>query len=323
MSDLPSRFSVSAHLFLNGMAHSVVGDVVLVDAVRPFIAACHDDSAIERWFFIRYPELGPHIRRRLQPAHGVSPETLADRLLDALRARYSDLSASSAPPLPAASLGRREPPRIRHVMWSPYLPELDRYGGPRGVDIAEDHFQASSQLALALLDGMTTADRTARLGRALAATLVVAHAFSESRNAAARFLRDYAFAYRPPAPTMQSFETLAAASDATYRDQAETLGRSVEEIWARLADRDPLTDALDEFRRQVDDTQQRLRALAATGGLVRADGLPHEPNGGVRWIAHSYLHMTNNRIGLMRDEETHLARLLDHALCHGSARVAV
>lgn len=313
MHDTSSRFGLSAHLFLNGPAHSPVGDSVLVRAVGPFIAAL--GGQIDHWFFIRYTELGQHLRLRLQPHTGVSVESLRHNLLEHIRSEYGAVSASDQPPLPPSISDQNSGPRVHHIMWSPYEPEIERYGGPIAAEVAEDHFGHSSRLVLDLLRGMATADRTARLGRSLVATLVIAHAFYHSREEIARFVRGYADAYRSPAAGPgDSYVAVTAKYDHGYSRQSDALCGYVEDIWTRLSADEILTDTLDEFRVNVGVSHDRLLALAAESRLVVGFGGAHTQERGIRQIVYSYLHMTNNRIGLTRDEETYVAHLLGRSL---------
>lgn len=315
MRDTPSRFTVSAHLFLNGPAHSPVGDSVLIEAVRPFIAAAIAAAHVDHWFFIRYTELGQHLRLRLQPATGVSIDSLRCSLLDHMRSMYGVVTASDGAPLLPSPAERNSAPHVRHIMWSPYEPEIERYGGPVAVQVAEDHFGDSSRLVLDFLDGMPTEDRTTRLGRSLVATLVLVHAFYSSRDEVARLFRGYAYAYRLLAMTQNGpYSALTAKYDDGYTRQSGALCCYIEDIWTRLSAGEILTDALDAFRVNVTGSRDRLLALADESQLAVDPSGIHTRDIALRRIVYSYLHMTNNRIGLSRDEETYVAHLLDRSL---------
>ncbi|MFH8582648.1 MULTISPECIES: thiopeptide-type bacteriocin biosynthesis protein [Streptomyces] len=111
------------------------------------------DLALEydtnRWFFIQYTDWkGPHLRLRVH-----APRATVDRLHRRLPRIRDDLAALAHEPAP-----RREslvplelrPFSGRHfgAEVAVYEPEENKYGGPVGIELAEDVFQHSSDLAL-------------------------------------------------------------------------------------------------------------------------------------------------------------------------------
>jgi len=90
-----------------------------------------------RWFFIRYMDPEPHVRVRF---HG-DPAALRGNVLPALEAALGPLAETGA---------------VRKVMLDTYVRELERYGGDRGIELAEDLFWHDSEAVLGiveLLDG--------------------------------------------------------------------------------------------------------------------------------------------------------------------------
>ncbi|RKN45711.1 lantibiotic dehydratase [Streptomyces hoynatensis] len=87
---------------------------------------------LDRWFFIRYRDPDPHLRLRL---HG-EPEALRGTVLPQLTAQVRQL----------IDLGV-----LRHLVLDTYAPEVDRYGGPGAIALAEELFCADSQSALTQL----------------------------------------------------------------------------------------------------------------------------------------------------------------------------
>jgi thiopeptide-type bacteriocin biosynthesis protein len=98
-------------------------DRLLVDAIPRVLARGLHDS----WFFVRYgDDAGPHLRVRLRPRPGC-----ADELIAALEALAGEAGAGSA--------------------FDVYVPELDKFGGPAGMAIAEELFELSSEIAIQLV----------------------------------------------------------------------------------------------------------------------------------------------------------------------------
>ena len=100
-----------------------VGGAVLNEAVQA--------GEVDRWFFIRYRDPDSHLRVRVRPAPG----------------RGAGLRRALA--LWAASLLERGV--VWRVQESTYVREVERYGGPAGIELAEGIFRADSEAALRLV----------------------------------------------------------------------------------------------------------------------------------------------------------------------------
>jgi thiopeptide-type bacteriocin biosynthesis protein len=112
---------------------TMTADQVLRDVVRPVTAAALGSGAADRWFFIRYADPDWHLRLRF---HG-DPGRLRREVLPALQ-------AAVAPLMDCGSVWR--------FQLDTYEREVERYGGPRGIEIAEHLFQADSEAALAIVE---------------------------------------------------------------------------------------------------------------------------------------------------------------------------
>jgi len=127
-------------------------DAVLRDLVGPLTRDAQASGAVDSWFFIRYGDPHWHLRIRL---HG-APGRLLSEVLPALEAAAAPLLAEG---------------RLWRFQLDTYDREVERYGGPAGVVLAERLFHADSEAALAIietLEGDEGADARWRL--ALCAT---------------------------------------------------------------------------------------------------------------------------------------------------------
>lgn len=86
----------------------------------------------DRWFFVRYADPAPHVRVRF----GGPPAALRDRC----RPLLEELLA-----------GELEAGRLHGVRIDVYRREVDRYGGPKAIETAEQVFHVDSEAVLALL----------------------------------------------------------------------------------------------------------------------------------------------------------------------------
>jgi thiopeptide-type bacteriocin biosynthesis protein len=121
----------SEWLFVKLYTSPATADEVLRDVIRPVVEQVLYSGAADRWFFIRNGDPDWHLRLRF---HG-DPARLASEVLTALQ---------------AASEPLRNDGRIWRIQIDTYEREVERYGGPAGIVLAERLFQADSEAVLAL-----------------------------------------------------------------------------------------------------------------------------------------------------------------------------
>ena len=92
-------------------------------------------GAIDRWFFIRYADPDEHVRWRLHVAAGTGVARVQRRIETAAAAL---ISAG----------------RTRRLVFDTYDREVERYGGPAGIEAAERCFWADSEAVLDVLDSL-------------------------------------------------------------------------------------------------------------------------------------------------------------------------
>src|SRR5579885_3397611 len=72
---------ISIHIF-----YASNQNPLLLDAIEPLVQDLRAAGLIERFFFIKYWQEGPHIRLRLLPAEGADEEVIKQRAETALSA---------------------------------------------------------------------------------------------------------------------------------------------------------------------------------------------------------------------------------------------
>lgn len=113
-------------------------DSILTTAISPLVEQLRSEGDITGWFFLRYFDPQPHLRLRLRGA----PGRLTREALPALAARLDTLLRSE---------------RIWKLVLDTYDRETERYGGERGVLLAEQVFEHDSAAALRCLEQLQTA----------------------------------------------------------------------------------------------------------------------------------------------------------------------
>jgi class I lanthipeptide synthase len=124
----------SRWLYLNLYAGSATADLVLRDAIAPLVARAMESGAAERWFFIRYNDPQNHLRVRF----GGEPARLRE-IIDWLPELLDPLLAEG---------------RISKWQLDTYEREVERYGGPEGMEIAERIFHADSEAVLSIVEDL-------------------------------------------------------------------------------------------------------------------------------------------------------------------------
>ena len=126
--------SEGLYLKLYGSSRSL--DLFLSE-LRPALRRWRDQGTIQSWFFLRYADPDLHLRLRLQG----EPAVLMSRVLPALSAAMKELANRAI---------------LRSLAVDTYKRETDRYGGPRGIELAEHIFAADSESVMDMvcrLDG--------------------------------------------------------------------------------------------------------------------------------------------------------------------------
>ena len=322
---------LSLHVFYAANANPV-----LVHCVRPLVRRLREQGLLRSWFFIRYWLEGPHVRLRLLPADAAAAGRVAaiaeQAIADFLRRRpalYEEDRNSSGDMYKNMFLAEysqdrwdelygadgempfRDNNSLAHI---PYERELARYGGPEGMTLAEWHFEQSSELVVTLLETTNVHVRTVLLGQAAQLTAALCFAFLRDEEAVARFLVRYR--------TM--WET-------SYQEPSDAQHERFDRSYARMRDRlvDRVRHVRDSVRGEPDaaptalerswlahcgDLREKVLALSGAGLLAFRDGTVPDPEDALAIVLSSYVHMTNNRLGVSILDEIYLSYVLVKAV---------
>lgn len=305
----------------------------LVNAVKPFVDGVFEREEAVQYFFIRYWERGPHIRLRFKG----DPETLENQL----KPRLDDYFNNYFKQHPS----EREDPKylenlpadqqwfpnnsVQHI---PYEPETERYGGPAGMVIGEKQFESSSRAILEIIEECDTWDYDRALGAAIQLHLGFAHAMGMDLDEAGKFYDriaylwfSRAYAYAPDTPEEEIKERQAITRKAfedNFNRQKEILVPYHRTVWeAFSADAEFEQEWLNRWLLDMTTTYDELRHAQQQGALqiptwfrtLREEEVAEEKV--QRWaILESYIHMTNNRLGIMNRDEAYLGYLIKESM---------
>jgi thiopeptide-type bacteriocin biosynthesis protein len=266
-------------------------DHLLKHLVGPLVRSSLESGAADAWFFVRYADPDWHLRLRFHGQPG--------RLHAEVRPR---LEAAAAPLVETGQLWR--------MQLDTYEREVERYGGDRGIELAEQVFAADSDTVLTIMGplwgdaGLDLRWRLAMRGIDLLFDdlgLTLEEKRSVARQAREGFGQEFGI-------------------DATFRSRVSQRYRAERTRLEALLDPGPappapLAPGLEALRRrslQLAPVTAELRRLSAAGRLstTLAD------------IARSYAHMHVNRLlrSAQRAQELVLYELLGRAYSAQAAR---
>ncbi len=286
---------LSAYLYAPAVRRFADLDAVIRVAAGPIIDAAHENRLIERAFFIRYRDPRFHIRLRLR-CRGDQTQRATQLVND-----FWSTARGTC--------------RGHDLRWIPYEPETERYGGPGGLAIAEEFFCYSSRLAIALVADGANWDDAARFGCATAAAILCVRAFRPDGSGAASPLTTWL----PHSRTL-----MRAIGEGTGVEQVDddagsaSTGTSdiaglVRSVWRSCEMDAALPEPFQTFMNDLTGTRVQL-LNTCSAGRIEVRGAAIDWDNTRSHLLPSYLHMTNNRLGVSPRLEHELMPSLRRAL---------
>lgn len=327
MTTLLENDYLSVHIFYN------VKDLraVVLGCIDPLVQRLKRRGLISSFFFIRYWEGGNHVRLRLLPRSPEEAEAVRaevdgevasflknqpsmldpdpDEMRAVIRSLYEFEHGADAF---AREFSEREIPIYPNnsYCYIPYAPEFGRYGGAIGVDLAERTFAISSEIAIQALRDNNARMHANVLGLAFQLTLNFALAFFRTREATARFFDHFVGFFGKLETPVQVLERL----DQCFDMQSERFLSYVcqlEAIHQRL-----MADGehhIGRYIRHAHEMRDTIVDAFEAGELEFSFAAPTAGDA-LFMLVTSYIHMTNNRLGLLIFEEVYIAGMIAKAL---------
>lgn len=240
---------------------------LLISDLADLIEMAENSGLARRWFFLRYSDPEPHLRIRWQG----DPELLLRHLLPQVSAFAEQLCANG---------------RLSKLVIDTYEREVERYGGPAGLEVCEDifHVDSASVRRLLRLSGWQLTDLAVASTASLLAGLGL--------DAAQRITF-----YETQIALVEDPQIGRSAGD-DYRARKTTLRT----LLGPHPDPGPLSDALRSLQASLAPLGEALRTAETSGSLT----------GGVAALWPSLAHMHHNRLvgPAVSPPEPHLLHLL-------------
>ncbi|MBX7150181.1 hypothetical protein K1X84_00975 [bacterium] len=303
----------------------------LSKTVHPFIQNVMKEKLADQFFFIRYWEKGPHIRLRFKGEDNIIEKKLkpylTDYFTDFFKARPSQ---------------RYEPEWIKQlppekawfpnnsIQWVDYEPEIERYSGQAGILIAEKQFEISSKVVLSIIEENRSWSYDSALGAAVQLHLGFAYAMGMSLYEAKYFFSVIAEGWMSSAVghslSAENFqekknEILKVFEEHFNKQQSELIPFQ-QTLWEALIDHADFEQAwLNDWLHGMKGILTELNGLYSKNKLIFPksfrinDQIDVPSKRQLLWsIWTSYIHMTNNRLGIQNQDEAFLGYLLKRSL---------
>jgi hypothetical protein len=326
--------------------YSANSQPLLTDCVAPLVHDLRSRGLLEMYFFINYWMEGPHVRLRLKPAAEAavpavrtaaetaiqdflsSRPALFDYDQDLLKVQDSLLVTEYPDEEERRRMypGGRVPVQDNNTFhYRPYQPEYGRYGGPVGVALAERHFEFSSDLVIKLLQTTNVHIRPVLLGLAAQLMMISTSTFLRDTDFMVSFLERYhnywsssfGLDYWSSSPDTvidgtalyrTCYDSMKDVLTTRFIDTHNTIQRGeldrltgFRAIWARH---------WETLREQVLEVGTAGKLMFIKNGTSRAPKAISNPDPLLPHLLASYMHMTNNRLGLSIADEAYLSYVL-------------
>lgn len=290
---------LSGYVFFNdNNIYSIVSDNIILNIISPFVQKCIENNWIDKYFFIRYSENGPHVRIRFFGDENILHETVKPEFELVVK---------------GFEFKKEFKLRENPIEWVDYEPEIERYGGENAIPVAEECFFVSSKATIESLEKIN--DHSDRLGKGLLHMVIMVNCFFPEKHQATRFCENYHKGYLTGVASNEELKNFYVDSFKNGFDrQSEKLKEFIARFWEMLHDNDELPVNLDVFRNSIFSIKEKLLVLNRQGLLI--DDQTDEPlfESKIYRILPSYVHMMNNRLGISIPEESYLAYLFSQSL---------
>lgn len=325
---------LSAHIY-----YGEPFEELLIKGIKPFVEKLKADDLMNRYFYIRYWEQGPHVRLRIQGNPKVLIEQVKPRLQRTFDRYMKDHPSVRQEPVWVNTLPANQQWHPNNsVQFIAYEPEVSRYGGEHVIGLAEEHFQHSSDTVLALISSGKKWNYERALGAALQLHLSFTHASGLDLSQTQSFFSRVYAGWLPRVYQIVSVLTkqeekkipqeVQAAFEETFERQKASLIPFMRSFWKLLQDVDSFEKTwLNEWIRKINEMDEKLRIKQENGELdppyrIETEVLNSKDKKILeRWsIYDSFIHMTNNRLGILNRDEGYLGYLLMEGLKHEATK---
>lgn len=312
----------------------------LIKVMKPFVDDVMKEALAEQFFFIRFWEQGPHIRLRFKGETNILENQLKPQLENYFLNYFKEYPSVRQDPKEMDKWQARQSNQQlfpnNSIQYIEYDPEVERYGGPLAILTAEKQFEISSRAVMAVIEDSEFWDYDRALGAAIQLHLGFAFALGidliEAGEFFSRIARHwFASAYGgykgytatiPPEELKKRQEITMKAFEENFSNQKTALVSFHETLWSALTEGMEFEQEwLNVWIQQMKSITGELKAIQQQNKLTIPQWFQPEldkktPVERQYWwpILESYIHMTNNRLGILNRDEAYLGFLIKESL---------
>ncbi|RFS26883.1 hypothetical protein DVR12_03615 [Chitinophaga silvatica] len=274
--------------------------------VLPLARKLKRQKYIDKYFFIRYSDIGPHIRLRFYgSSHNIERYVKPQLELWLNSLQIEDVIHYN----------------ILKYVYQDYEPEYSRYGEEQAMTIAETQFYSSSQTILKAITYKSEDYNSWAIGFALKMHLCFIMSTGLCRSEAEILLQDVFKSWLFSATQilknidntsyLEKSETIIQAFENNYDKQKKNLGIGLDNFLSKIRNEDFKNIGwAKSWITTSKKTHKDLNKLLYQGKLFADWNFEVQESYKIIFIYGSYIHMTNNRLGILNIDEAFIAFLL-------------
>tara|TARA_B110000093_G_scaffold142272_1_gene153311 strand:- start:1325 stop:2239 length:915 start_codon:yes stop_codon:yes gene_type:complete len=290
---------VSCYVF-----HNISFEKVLTELIKPLIEKLNKDQFIKQYFFIRYWENGPHIRLRLLLIDNKFKNKI-EKLIKFVIKRYFNLPENEAK---------------YSIKFNDYIQEIERFGGNTAITIAENHFQDSSNIVLNRIDNNYLEwDYSMAIVNAIQMHLIFAKQIINTRNEAELFF-DFLYKNWIQHSVKLNKKNKITANElikvnqffkSSYEKQKKNINFITKKVWFdEQLEEVQLKDWSLYCKKLSRQIKESNKIILPKWIILEADSKLSKEKQTLWIIYDSYIHMTNNRLGIHLRDEAFIAYMI-------------
>lgn len=286
-------------------------DSLLKYYVKPVVRFLYKKKLIKCFFFIRYTDTrGVHLRLRVYCSLSDLNKKVKPYVLSELDAFFNN-----------------EIPLVDCYTESPYEPETMRYGGKEAIGFAEEIFEISSISVLKVYDKSNVLDYDRALALGIQMNYLIGKVLLGLSTDELISLYEYAIyswiGYADKSvinTTVQSKERLdqiLLRFNQSYVRQEQQITDLICSLDAMIISEPPKKSFLNDLKHDYQSLNRNLQNVmfvTNNGTETIFQNLQDKTNSGILNIFTSYIHMNNNRLGILNRDEAFIAYLLVNAI---------
>lgn len=290
-------------------------DDFLISAIYPFVKETLKIKLAIHYFFIRYWKRGPHIRLRFMVNSLVEGNLLKNKIKTCFE-NYFALNPSIRDNSVYSKNIKKNLVTNNSIRFISYKPEIERYGGLYGVQIAEKLFEASSDAVLNIIKDAKEWNYDRAIGAAMEMHMILLYVFHSQIKDSIKLLEKInPNTHKKTREGKDVFKNkLLIEYEKNFIAQKKTLIPYMKNLLLRLSNHDlEIKPWMAEWFKSAVKIHSALENSLKQNLLTITK--PNLPYANIYWpLLASYIHMTNNRLGIKTSDEPYIAFLLRRTL---------